>query len=301
MVSVIIPCYNVEQYIEECIVSVINQTYKEIEIICIDNNSTDATPDKLLQLQKQYSQLIIDKELRSGAPAARNKGLSISKGDWIQFLDADDLLLPNKIQHQINLISQTNVAVIAGAYKRRYVKDIEVEITQLNNNKYIAPFINQSGITSSILWNKNALNKIIGWNEKLKSSQEADLMLRLVLNENEFKTDLVPLTIVRERESGQISQRDPAEKWKQYIDVRLKYMQTLENKHPKIFMEYKNIYAGFLLISIITLSKYNKQEALSIYNTSVKPILNFNIKNPKELIIKLVGLNVFLLIKKIAG
>ncbi len=108
LVSVVIPCYNVEDYIEECIHSAFAQTHKPIEVICIDNNSTDNTWQKLKQLQEKYPSLLIDKELKPGAPAARNKGLALSKGEWIQFLDADDLLLPEKIEHQAKLLQNKN-------------------------------------------------------------------------------------------------------------------------------------------------------------------------------------------------
>ncbi|MBX3165251.1 MAG: glycosyltransferase family 2 protein [Bacteroidetes bacterium] len=299
LVSVIIPCYNVSQYIQECIHSVINQTYKSIEIICIDNNSTDTTWNVLLELQKQYPQLILEKELKPGACAARNKGLSIAKGEWIQFLDADDLLLPNKIEHQVGLVQNKNVAFLAGAYKKRKVQGNEIEVILLNKNIFLATFINQCGNTCSNLWNKDALQKNGAWNENLKSSQEADLMMRLALNNSHFLIDRTPLTVIRERESGQISQRNPAEKWKQYIDVRLNFMQELKTKFPPIYAEHKDTYVDFLLVSLITLAQYDKNETLSIYNKSIKPQHGFNISQLRSAFIKLFGFNLFLNLKKI--
>ena len=101
LVSVVIPCYNVETYIEECLESVLKQTYSEIEIICIENNSEDRTLEKLIQFKDRFpDKIIVDHETKKGAAAARNKGLSLVRGNWIQFLDADDLLMPNKIEHQ---------------------------------------------------------------------------------------------------------------------------------------------------------------------------------------------------------
>ena len=83
LVSVIIPCYNVEHYIEECLNSVFDQTYKNIEVICIDNNSTDGTWNLLQTLKGVHENLFIEKELKPGANAARNKGLGLSKGETI--------------------------------------------------------------------------------------------------------------------------------------------------------------------------------------------------------------------------
>jgi glycosyltransferase involved in cell wall biosynthesis len=117
LISVIIPCYNVEAFISECVDSVLNQTYQEIEIICIDNNSSDNTWQTLIQLKNIFPHLIIDKEIKAGACAARNKGLNIANGYWVQFLDADDLLLPKKIEHQVELLKcNSNIAFVAGSF-----------------------------------------------------------------------------------------------------------------------------------------------------------------------------------------
>ena len=104
LVSIVIPCYNVQEYLAECLDSIFAQSYPFLEVICIDNNSTDETYRLLQKTKQKYPTLIIDKESMPGAPAARNKGLALAKGEWIQFLDADDLLLPAKIEHQLNMV-----------------------------------------------------------------------------------------------------------------------------------------------------------------------------------------------------
>ena len=297
LVSVVIPCYNVEQYIEECIQSVISQTYKSIEIICIDNNSTDNTYQTLIQLKEKYSHLIIDKELKEGACAARNKGLLLSIGEWIQFLDADDLLLPNKIEHQVELVrsSSKNIAFIAAAFKRRSLQGIDSEIIVLNSIKSIAPFINQCGNTCSNFWNKKALIEIGAWNEKLKSSQETDLMLRLVLSNNDFTLDLKPFTIIRERISGQISQRNPKEKWCQYVDVRIRYLNELKQRYFESYNQNKKSFYKFLLISLSILATYDINSALKRYNSYVKK--EVDVFDLKFAFIKLFGFNLYLKLK----
>lgn len=300
LVSVVIPCYNVEQFVRECVVSVINQTYENIEIICIDNNSSDRTWQELIQLQKEYSNIVIEKELKAGACAARNKGLSLAKGEWIQFLDADDLLLPNKIEHQINIIKGANIAFIAAACIKRNIKGIDTELIHLNSDKYLAPFINQCGNTCSNFWNKKALNNINGWNEELKSSQEADLMFRLILNNCDFMLDRVPLTVIRERESGQISQRNPSEKWKQYIDTRLGFMKELKVKSTEIYNKHKNSYVNFLLTSLQILANYDKYLAISLYNNYLKSEHSLGLNSISSLLIKIFGFNLFLNLKKIS-
>jgi len=201
-VSVIIPCFNVADYIEECVASVMAQTHSPIEVICIDNNSSDNTLKKLKSLKEKHPELIIDVEPEAGANAARNKGLSLATGEWIQFLDADDLLLEDKIAHQValtNADASAKKSFIAAAYTKRAVDGLEKKVLPSKQDKHIAVFTNQAGITSGNLWNRNTLLAVDGWNEELRSSQEADLMMRLVLEGGSLIIDDSPKTIIRDK------------------------------------------------------------------------------------------------------
>ena len=102
LISVIIPCYNSEEYLEECIQSVLAQSYTNYEIICIDNNSKDSTPQILKRLQAAHpDKIFLKKENKQNASAARMNGLSTARGEVIQFLDSDDLILEEKFETQI--------------------------------------------------------------------------------------------------------------------------------------------------------------------------------------------------------
>jgi len=267
LVSVIIPCYNVEDYIEECVHSVINQSYKNIEIICIDDNSTDETYNRLVKLKQEYPQILIDTEIKKGANAARNKGLSIAKGEWIQFLDADDLLLQDKIYQQINLIksNKEEYDFIAGAYIKMKLDKSEKVYNNLESNIYRAPFVNCCGNTCSNLWSKTSVLKVGKWNESLKSSQETDLMMRIILNKGKYIVDVNPLTIIRERDFGQISQRDPIAKWKQYIETRLSYLDCLRQDFVEEYDKNRAVLYDFLMVSVLTLSNYDERLAIKYY------------------------------------
>ncbi|HEY4324125.1 MAG TPA: glycosyltransferase family 2 protein [Mucilaginibacter sp.] len=100
LVSIIIPVYNSEKYVAECIESAINQTWSNKEIIIVDDGSTDRSLT-IVQRQANNPLVKIIQQSNKGASAARNTGLKEAKGDYIQFLDADDLLSPNKIEEQI--------------------------------------------------------------------------------------------------------------------------------------------------------------------------------------------------------
>lgn len=91
-VSIIIPVYNVEKYLEECLDSAVGQTLKEVEIICINDGSTDSSEEILNNYKKNYSNIKIINQENKGLSSARNSGLKIAKGEYIYFLDSDDYI-----------------------------------------------------------------------------------------------------------------------------------------------------------------------------------------------------------------
>lgn len=116
MVSVIIPVYNVELYIKQCIDSLLTQTYRNIEVICIDDGSTDKTLEILEFLEKKDSRLVIVKQEHLGVSAARNKGLDIARGKYISFVDSDDFIQWNSYEILVQVAERENLdLVIFGA------------------------------------------------------------------------------------------------------------------------------------------------------------------------------------------
>lgn len=89
-VSVIIPCYNVENYIDKCLASVINQTYKDFEIILIDDGSTDNTLNKCIEWKNKDRRIVLVSKKNEGLGETRNLGISMAKSEYVTFLDADD-------------------------------------------------------------------------------------------------------------------------------------------------------------------------------------------------------------------
>ena len=90
-ISIIIPVYNASKYLKETIMSVVNQSFKDFEIICIDDGSLDNSLEILNELSDNYNYVKILKQFNQGAGKARNYGLDEAKGDYVAFLDADDI------------------------------------------------------------------------------------------------------------------------------------------------------------------------------------------------------------------
>lgn len=193
MISVVIPCYNCEKLIYRAVKSVLLQTYTDYEIILVDNNSTDDTNDVIHDIQLNHpAKVKCYFEGKKGAPNARNRGLLEAKGEFIQFLDADDELTSDKLERQFKIATQSNADVIVGGsallYEtgkggyRKHLKypDKDIWAGLINSNL---------GITSANLWRKNSLLTVGGWDGHLTSSQEYDLLFRLLKNGAKIEVD----------------------------------------------------------------------------------------------------------------
>ena len=107
MISIIVPIYNVERYLSQCIESLINQTYTDIEIILVDDGSTDRCSDICDSFAKKDSRIIVIHQENSGVSTARNAGLEIAKGQYIGFVDPDDWISPDMYGSMLRNLQET--------------------------------------------------------------------------------------------------------------------------------------------------------------------------------------------------
>ena len=111
-VSVIVPVHNSERYLEECLDSILAQTERDIEVICVDDGSTDSSPAILAGFASRDSRLhVITQECR-GAGAARNRGLEEARGTYLSFLDADDLFEPEMLEDAANALDEADADIV---------------------------------------------------------------------------------------------------------------------------------------------------------------------------------------------
>lgn len=117
-VSVIVPVYNVEQYIERCLNSIINQSLKNIEIICINDGSTDSSLSKLEKYREIDNRIKIINQENQGLSAARNNGLKIANGEYVGYVDSDDWISSNFFELLYNNAKKYNADIACGEIKR---------------------------------------------------------------------------------------------------------------------------------------------------------------------------------------
>ncbi len=110
LVSVITPIYNAQAYLSETLQSVFEQDYENIEIVLVDDCSSDGTDRLVAELQKTHGQIVYFRQPKNlGAGAARNKALELARGQYVAFLDSDDVWAPQKISRQLELMKRENV------------------------------------------------------------------------------------------------------------------------------------------------------------------------------------------------
>ena len=111
LISVIVPVYKVEQYLDECVQSIINQTYKNLEIILVDDGSPDRCPEMCDEYARQDSRI---KVIHKKNASARNAGIDFSHGEWIYFIDSDDWIELNCIELLLKKAIETGVELVEG-------------------------------------------------------------------------------------------------------------------------------------------------------------------------------------------
>ncbi|MDI1310118.1 MAG: glycosyltransferase [Methylotenera sp.] len=111
-VSIIIPVYNVENYLEECLLSAINQDYENIEIIVVDDGSTDSSAKIVERFKSDYPQIKTIRTKNQGLSAARNEGLELATGDYVLFLDSDDWFVSNAVSACVDVIIKNNLDIV---------------------------------------------------------------------------------------------------------------------------------------------------------------------------------------------
>lgn len=110
--SIVIPVYNVENYLEECLDSVVNQTYQNLEVIAINDGSTDDSGKILKKYSQQYEFIKVIYQENSGNSVARNQGIQNASGKYIYFLDSDDYILPETINNLVDTMEKNKLDLI---------------------------------------------------------------------------------------------------------------------------------------------------------------------------------------------
>lgn len=240
LVSAIIPCYNAAKFLPEAIESVISQTYDNIEIIVVNDGSTDGT-DQVVCPYLDKIQYV--KQANAGPAAARNNGISHANGEYIAFLDADDLWRADKIQKQIEIIDTcTDIAMVYSKFEN-FCNDTGEKLSVMPDSTpsgLLFDLILQKNIIAlpSVLLRKSKIIEVGGFDESLATAEDTNLWLKIAYN---YPIQAVPeVLFFRRMHRGNISSR---------VDIAVGTLDNLDlivkkypNVSPKIYLPMKAAY-----------------------------------------------------------
>lgn len=216
LVSIVIPTYNRAYILSRAIESVLNQTYRNIELIIIDDGSTDNTEEIVKNFSDPRIKYIRHSENR-GIPFSRNTGIKNSKGDFIAFLESDDEYLPKKIEKIMRIFrdSLAHIGMVASNYYIMDEKGKEKRIRKTDNKKRIFPHVSSWVIRSRVF------EKVGLFDERILLSDEVDFFSRF---RKRFSFHFIdePLLVVRRSKDGAFSDMKKA------IRLRKEYLLNLQ-------------------------------------------------------------------------
>ena len=188
LVSIIIPCYNSKRWVQEAIESCLDQTYPNVEIIVVDDGSTDGS---LEVLRRYLPRIRLETGPNRGGNSARNRGFALSSGEYIQYLDADDYLEADKIARQVRFLEETKADAVYGdlRYRRHlpdvslsYLDKIEVSGDQQDILASLLAFWGAQVNGGAVLYSRRAINQAGGWDETLRAAQDTDFLTSVALS-----------------------------------------------------------------------------------------------------------------------
>jgi glycosyltransferase involved in cell wall biosynthesis len=244
LVSILVPAYNAETWIRQSLDSALGQTYSPIEVIVWDDGSSDAT----LEIVRKYQDRVrLAEGNHAGGNVARNQLLSLASGEWVQYLDADDYLLPEKISSQMSRVAEDpDLDVI---YSPILVSD-EVggfqKLLPLSPQQDISShFIRWNALnTNGLLFKRQSLLDVGGWNPAQAACQEHELLYRLFCAGRRFSLVDNPAAVYRLHRAATVSRRDPLRTLRLKMELLDKMESHLETHRLLTQDHRKELYAA---------------------------------------------------------
>ncbi|WP_294147965.1 glycosyltransferase [uncultured Selenomonas sp.] len=120
VISVVVPVYNTASYLRQCLASIASQTYRDLEIICIDDGSTDGSGEICDAFAEQDARFVVRHQANAGESAARNAGMALARGEYLAFVDCDDWLAPEMYEKLLHHMQQTQVDIVGCSYVKEF-------------------------------------------------------------------------------------------------------------------------------------------------------------------------------------
>lgn len=259
VISIIIPYLDEVDFLSQAIASAIKQHGIEKEIILVCNAASP--PSISLPIDPGNIEIKHIHEPRQGSAFARNTGLAAAKGQWVQFLDVDDLLEPEKIVHQL---AHDKVDVVVSPHRFLHINGKRENSKWLPDDVWIGLLNSGLGSTSSMLWKREAVMEAGGWNTAIQSHQEYDLLFRIIKIDKRIQTDDHIETLVRQRKSGSITQMSKPVRLIEGIHLRESMWEFIQSRKLDTPERY-DAFRQYIFRQLRGLYRQDKRYALELY------------------------------------
>lgn len=233
LVSILIPCHNAERWISQCIESALAQTWPEKEVIVVDDGSTDGS---LAVIQGFGERIRWESGPNRGGNVARNRLLELARGEWLQYLDADDWLMPEKVAHQMRFLAQhPDTDVVYGPVFFEHMTaaghPLELEDIPAPHDPWAELAAWKLPQTGGPLWRKSSIQSAGGWKNDQPCCQEHELYLRLLTHGARFAFCAENGAVYRQSNSQTVSRRDPRRTMEQKLLILDRLEEALRGSH----------------------------------------------------------------------
>jgi glycosyltransferase involved in cell wall biosynthesis len=233
LVSILIPCYNAERWVAQAIGSALAQTWSDKEIIVVDDGSTDRSLDVI---RKFEGRIRWETGPNRGGNVARNRLLELARGDWLQYLDADDYLLPHKIAQQMNFIAKcTEPDIVFGPVTLEHYSEYgtrqELLLIPEPHDVWVLLASWQLPQTGASLWRKQAIFDVGGWKRDQPCCQEHELYLRLLVGQKRFAYHPTNGAVYRQWSDETVCKKDISEVHRRRLDIEQRLEKHLQEKN----------------------------------------------------------------------
>lgn len=274
LISVIIPVYQVEKYIDSCIESVVNQTYCNLEIILVDDGSPDNCPSMCDAWEKKDNRIRVLHQMNSGSGAARNVALDEARGDLISFVDSDDYIAPEMYEQLLKFMTD-EIDIVECEYISsgednilfdKIVDDVQIYSTEEAMKEHI-----RDHFFRQVIWNKLYRRSVIG-NIKFPVGKKIDdefWTYRVIAQARKLARTSCRMYVYRQQADSIMHKKFTLERL-QAIDAKCQRLELIQDQFPdlcsqaRVNLWYTCLYLGQM--SLKYMSKKGKNKAFEILN-----------------------------------
>lgn len=270
LISVIVPVYKSEKYLDYCIESIINQTYKKIEVILVDDGSPDNCPIMCDMWAKKDSRVKVIHQQNSGSGVARNVALDNARGEMVAFVDSDDYIAPQMFEILLGLMDN-DIDIVECAYKQTWNDKVVFDTSTVQKQIYSTETAMkehiQDHIFQQVIWNKLYRRSVIE-NIRFPSGTRIDdefWTYRVIANARKLSRTTCSMYAYRQQMDSIMHQSFSLERL-QAIDAKCQRLEFMRNRFPNVCSEARvNLWNTCLYMGQMSLKYINKNEQKEVF------------------------------------